>query len=132
MMLFATQKLPPVPDVTAPDGSLVRVLLALPGGSMAHFTLAAGAVSRAVHHRTVDEIWFIVSGRGEMWRAQAGQPDEIVALEPGLCLTIPAGTRFQFRASATGRLTAVAVTMPPWPGEQEAEVVSGNWPATVG
>jgi mannose-6-phosphate isomerase-like protein (cupin superfamily) len=131
-MLFATKRLPSLPDVTAPDGSLVRVLLALRGGSMAHFELGTGAVSKAVEHVTVDEIWFVMSGRGEMWRSRTGQPDEIVDLEPGVCLTIPVGTRFQVRTGAAGPLSVVGVTMPPWPGEQEAVVVSGIWPATVG
>ena len=66
MSAFATSLLPSQPTIIAPDGSDVRVLLALAGGSMAHFELKAGATSRAVAHRTVEEIWFIVSGRGEM------------------------------------------------------------------
>jgi mannose-6-phosphate isomerase-like protein (cupin superfamily) len=48
-------------------------------------------------------------------------------LQAGLCLTIPAGTAFQFRASATEPVAAVAVTMPPWPGEEEAVFVQGVW-----
>ena len=63
---FETVSLPAAPDVVAPDGSDVRILPSVAGGSMAHFTLAPGATSRAVTHRTVDEIWFVVSGRGEM------------------------------------------------------------------
>ena len=55
-MTFATKRLPAERDVVAPDGGDVRVLLALRGGSMAHFTLAAGETSRAVAHRTVEEI----------------------------------------------------------------------------
>ena len=69
---FATTPLPARPDATAPDGSDVRILLGLAGGGMAHFELAPGATSRAVTHRTVEEIWFIVGGRGEMWRPRAG------------------------------------------------------------
>jgi mannose-6-phosphate isomerase-like protein (cupin superfamily) len=95
---------------------------------MAHFQLAAGQVAKAVIHRSVEEIWFILAGRGEMWRQQ-GEREEILALEPGVCLTIPLGTRFQFRASATEGVSAVAVTMPPWPGEGEAVFVPGPWPA---
>jgi mannose-6-phosphate isomerase-like protein (cupin superfamily) len=118
--------LPESYDAIAPDGSEVRALLAAKGGSMAHFRLAAGQASRAVRHRTVDEIWFILSGRGEMWRSAGGR-DEIAALVPGLCLTIEAGTSFQFRAGAGAPLAAVAVTMPPWPGDDEAEAVAGHW-----
>jgi mannose-6-phosphate isomerase-like protein (cupin superfamily) len=123
---FATLRLPADPTVIAPDGSDVRVLLGLAGGGMAHFALRAGQVSLAVVHRTVEEIWYVVSGRGEMWRRQ-GTREEVVALEAGVCVTIPLGTEFQFRAAAEEGLQAVAVTMPPWPGEGEAVVVAGKW-----
>src|SRR5580698_1664450 len=122
MVSFATKPLPEAYDVLAPDGSEVRVLLALAGGSMAHFSLPAGKVSRAVRHVTVEEIWYVVGGHGEMWRAQDGRA-EVVAVSAGVCLTIPLGTAFQFRASAEGPLTAVAITMPPWPGPEEAVFV---------
>lgn len=125
-MDFQTKQLPLEHDDIAPDGSQVRVMLALSGGSMAHFTLAPGHTSLAVVHRTVEEIWFILSGRGEMWREQEGR-EEIAALEPGICLTIPVGTRFQLRALGEEALAAIGVTMPPWPGEGEAVVVSGKW-----
>lgn len=126
MAAFATQVLPAEPTVKAPDGSDVRVLLALAGGSMAHFQLAPGQVSAAVVHRTVEEIWYVVTGRGQMWRSQDGR-EEVVELLPGTCLTIPVGTRFQFRAAAAQTLAAVAVTLPPWPGEGEAVFVAGPW-----
>jgi mannose-6-phosphate isomerase-like protein (cupin superfamily) len=125
----STMTLPDAHDVLAPDGSEVRVLLALGGGSMAHFRLQAGQVSRAVRHRTVDEIWYVLSGSGEMWRS-AGDHDETVLLASGTCLTIPAGTEFQFRSLGTEALAAVAVTMPPWFGDDEAEIVGGKWTPT--
>jgi mannose-6-phosphate isomerase-like protein (cupin superfamily) len=125
---FATMRLPAGRDVVAPDGSDVRVLLRLPGGSMAHFELAPGRISRPVAHRTVDEIWYVLRGEGEMWRSHGGR-EETVALAPGTCLSIPAGTRFQFRSAGAGPLAAVAVTMPPWPGADEAYAVPGAWPA---
>jgi mannose-6-phosphate isomerase-like protein (cupin superfamily) len=123
---FDTLTLPPDPTVTSPDGSDVRPLLGLKAGGMAHFELAAGRTSAAVMHKTVEEIWYVVSGAGEMWRNQGGR-EEIVALEAGVCLTIPLGTRFQFRAAGGGPLAAVAVTMPPWPGADEAVIVAGPW-----
>lgn len=127
---FATLQLPEKPTATAPDGSDVRVLLGLPAGGMAHFELAAGKVARAVTHRTVGEVWYIVAGRGQMWRRQ-GEHEDTVTLEPGLCLTIPLGTHFQFRASATEAVAAIGVTMPPWPGENEAVQVTGPWAPSV-
>ena len=41
-----------------------------------------------------------------------------------MCLTIPLGTHFQFRSLGPGPLAAVAVTMPPWPGPDEAVPVA--------
>ncbi len=73
---FAHRALPVEPTVVAPDGSDVRVLLGLSGGTLAHFTLAPGEVSRAVMHRTVEEIWYVLAGSGEMWRSQG--PHEAV------------------------------------------------------
>ena len=129
MTAFETMRLPQEPTVTAPDGSDVRVLLALAGGSMAHFELAAGRTSLAVAHRSVEEIWYVLGGRGEMWRQQDGA-EEVVQLEAGVCLTIPAGTRFQFRSLGPGPLAALAITMPPWPGMDEAYEVEGRWEST--
>lgn len=125
-MDFETKRLPAVPDVVAPDGSEVRVLLKTQRGGMAHFELAGGRASEPIHHRTVDEIWFVLSGRGEMWRSRHGRED-VVVLEPGVCVTIPVGTHFQFRAADGEALAAVGVTMPPWPGPQEAVPVPGKW-----
>ncbi len=131
MSTFATMRLPMKPTVTAPDGSDVRVLLGLSAGGMAHFELAAGRVAKAITHRTVEEIWFVVGGRGEIWRKQ-NQREEIVALEPGVCLTIPQGTHFQFRAAPAESVAVIAITMPPWPGESEALLVPGPWAASSG
>ena len=129
MIDFATKCLPQAPDVVAPDGSNVRVLARTERGGMAHFELAPGRASDATLHRTVDEIWFVLSGRGEIWRKQGGRED-IAALEPGVSLTIPVGTRFQFRATGDKALEAVGVTMPPWPGDTEAVPVPGKWKAS--
>lgn len=85
---FTTMKLPHHPGEIAPDGSAVRPLLALSGGTMAHFELPPGETSRAVVHRTVEELWFVLSGKGELWRKQ-GTREEVVVLEPGICATSP-------------------------------------------
>ena len=132
MPRFATRRLPAEADVAAPDGSEVRLLPALEGGSAAHFRLAPGAVSRAGRHRTVEEIWYILSGRGEMWRSD-GDGEEVVALEPDICLTIPVGISFQFRATGAAPLSAFAVTMPPWPADSDDEwvEVAPYWPVDL-
>ncbi len=123
---FETTILPSQPDVIAPDGSEVRILLALTGGSFAHFTLNPHEISIAVAHRTVEEIWYFISGKGEIWRKLNDQ-EEIVKIETGVNITIPVGTKFQFRNTGDEPLTAVAITMPPWTGEDEAYAVEGIW-----
>jgi mannose-6-phosphate isomerase-like protein (cupin superfamily) len=123
--LFSDMKLPVNHDVLAPDGSQVRLLPTLAAGGMAHFRLQAGQVSRAVRHRTVEEIWYILDGQGEIWRSLGGQ-EAVTELSPGMCLTIPAGTEFQFRASTAKAVSVIAVTMPPWPGADEAIEVNGK------
>lgn len=115
----------------APDGSRVRVLAGLPAGGMAHFELAAGEVSIAQRHRTVSEIWYILGGLGVMWRKRAADEGSEIDLRPGMCLTIPVGTSFQFCNTGREPLAAIGVTMPPWPGEGEAVAVDGVWPPTV-
>ena len=130
MSTGSTMTLPANCDVLAPDGSEVRILLSLTGGSMAHFLLRPGQVSHAVRHRTVEEIWYVLSGNGEMWRS-GPHGDTVTQLASGTCLTIPVGMSFQFRSTGADSLAAVAVTMPPWPGEAEAEFVAGMWQPTV-
>ena len=129
MPAFATVSLPVEPTVTAPDGSDVRVLVQLPRGSMAHFELAAGRASAAIAHRTVEELWFVLGGSAEMWRADS-DGEAITRLGTGTSLSIPVGTRFQFRSLGPEPFAAVGVTMPPWPGADEAVLVSGPWQAS--
>jgi mannose-6-phosphate isomerase-like protein (cupin superfamily) len=64
-----------------------------------------------------------------MWRKLAGQ-EEIVYLAAGLSLSVPTGTHFQFRCDGPEPLTILGVTMPPWPGPNEAYLVAGIWAPT--
>jgi len=127
---FETKLLPATSDAVAPDGSDVRVLLATTRGSLAQFELAPDETSVAVRHRSVEEIWYFLRGRGEMWRRFGGQ-EQTVEVRTGLCVTIPTSTEFQFRANGDEPLTAIGATMPPWPGPGEAVIVDGPWEPTV-
>jgi mannose-6-phosphate isomerase-like protein (cupin superfamily) len=127
MSKFETMQLPAELDAIAPVGSDVRVLLRLDGCSLAHFELGPGQVSKAMKHRTVDEIWYVLRGRGRMWRECEGQ-EETVDLAANVCLTIPQGTRFQFRSFGYDPLSVIGVTMPPWPLDRvEADPAVGVW-----
>jgi mannose-6-phosphate isomerase-like protein (cupin superfamily) len=97
---------------------------------MAMFTLLPGAVSKAVAHRTVEEIWCVIRGRGRLWR-KTGDHEEVTDLVAGLSVAIPTGTHFQFRNDGSQPLDIVAATMPPWPGDGEAYTVEGKWDPTV-
>jgi mannose-6-phosphate isomerase-like protein (cupin superfamily) len=130
MEIFDTKGANAAPDVIATDGCEVRVLCATSRGGMAVLTLAPGAVARAVAHRTVEEVWYVTGGRGRMWRKSGGRED-IAELAAGISISIPNGTQFQLRCDGAEPLEAVAVTMPPWPGDGEATIVAGRWPPTV-
>jgi mannose-6-phosphate isomerase-like protein (cupin superfamily) len=130
MSKFETMRVPAAPVDVAPDGTEVRPLLTLASGGLAHFELAPGKTSQAVTHRTVEETWFFLRGRGEMWRRQ-GKFEEVVEVGPDVCLTIPLGTHFQFRCFGYEPLAMVIATMPPRPGRNEAYVVEGKWVPTV-
>ena len=121
-------------DVLAPDGSEIRLLVRVSGGSMVHCTLPPGDATQAVRHRTVEEMWFCVAGAGQVWRRAAvdgerhlEEMEEIVDVEPGVALSIPVGVAFQVRASGPRPLELVIATLPPWPGEDEAVRVDGVW-----
>ena len=115
------------PDATAPDGSEIRLLAdrrnAATKSSMVEVTLPAGQISRPVYHRTVEEIWYILEGEGQVWRCPpdadpASVPPQHVS--PGDALVIPTGWRFQFAAGPNAPLRFLCHTTPPWPGEDEA------------
>ncbi len=117
-------------DVMAPDGSEVRLLITAGRASMAHFRLAAGAVTKAVRLATVEEVWYCTGGAGRMWRSNE-TGESVVEMVPGVSIDIPVGTAFQFRADGDAPLEIVGVTVPPWPGMDEAIFVDGAWEPTV-
>lgn len=116
-------------DEVAPDGMDVRFLAGGDRGTMAHFSLPRASAGQAVRHRGVEELWYVVAGEATMWR-RAGHREWETRLRPGTSVRLPPGTAFQVRTHDAA-LEAVAVTMPPWPGDDEAVVVDGRWPPTM-
>jgi mannose-6-phosphate isomerase-like protein (cupin superfamily) len=125
------KRLPAERDVIAPDGCDVRILLGVGGGGMAHFELGPGETSVAVTHRTVEEVWYFLGGRGQMWRRAPDGEEAVDDVAAGVCLDIPLGVTFQFRSSGDEPLSAIGATMPPWPGLGEAILSDGKWTPTV-
>ena len=115
-------------DTLAPDGSEIRLLSETSRGSMVHCTLNQEEVSAPVAHRSVEEVWYFLEGTGQVWRKH-GDEERVVDVTPGGSLSIPVGVHFQFRATGDRALKFVIVTMPPWPGHDEAYPVEGYWPA---
>jgi hypothetical protein len=122
-MGFETKRIHSKPDVIAPDGSEVRVLCQFTRGPRGLFAAAERRVEsrRASHGRR---------SLVRMWR-KLGDQEEIAELGPGVSLTIPTGTHFQFRCDGHEPLNVIGATMPPWPGENEAFFVDGAWQPTA-
>lgn len=113
-------------DYLAPDSSEIRLLSSVKYGGVAHCVLPPRKVSIPVKHKTVEEIWYVLEGKGEMWRKNEKE-EKIIQLSKGTSLTIPTGTSFQFRNTARDSLKILIATMPPWPGGDEAVKVNGRW-----
>lgn len=101
-----------------------------PTGNMIRSTVPPGQINRATVHATVSEFWHVLSGRGEIWRRD-DQESRTVALLPGTSIDIPVGTAFQYRNTGVEDLDFVCVSMPPWPGDEEATLVEGPWQPTI-
>ena len=115
-----------LPDAIAPDGPEVyfRVLDAS-RASLVEIVLRPGGTSRPVRHRTVEEVWYLLRGSGEVWRRSPGTSSaETISVAAGDVVVIPTGCDFQFRASGDEELRFLCFTVPPWPGEEEAVAVS--------
>ena len=109
----------------AEDHTLTRTLVEGGCGMMVRRELAAGACTAPVRHRTVEQLWHVTEGGGELWRSQDGESRfDILAAGDSVC--IRPGVQFQVRAT-TSRLRALVATSPRWPGAHEAVPVRGVW-----
>lgn len=113
-------------DYLAPDGSEIRLLCEGTRAGLCHCILPAGQTTNAVKHRSVEEVWYVLEGHGEIWHEALNVQEPIQAV-PGLSVVISPGHAFQFRASQSGPLKILIATTPPWPGKEEAEPADGFW-----
>ena len=114
-------------DALAPDGSEIRLLLKTQKASMVHCTLPEGRVSIPVRHQTVEELWYFISGEGEVWRKN--DLEELVTpVRAGVSISVSRHTSFHFRNTGKEPLSFIIATMPPWPGFDEDTIEkNGNW-----
>lgn len=72
-----------------------------------------------MRHRTVEEVWYFLSGSGQVWL-----DGETLQVGEGSTVVIPTGAAFQFRTLGDEPLRFLCFTSPPWPGNDEAEAVT--------
>ena len=125
-----TVKLPRDADRKSPAGADVRFLVDGTTGGMIHSTVPPNQINKATVHATVSEFWYVLEGHGEIWRDD-GDERKVTPLLPGTSIDIPAGTAFQYRNVSDVDLTFICITMPPWPGADEATFVEGEWAHTI-
>ena len=125
-----TTILPEKSDAKSPAGADIRFLMDGEGGNMIHSTVPPGQINRATVHSTVSEFWYVLEGRGEIWRDD-GEERGVTELLPDTAIDIPVGTTFQYRNVSDVPLKFICISMPPWPGDSEASYVDGIWEPTV-
>ena len=125
-----TRPFPSAPEGRSPAGAEIRYLIEGETGSMIHATVPPGQVNRATVHATVSEFWHVLSGEGQIWRRDATR-EETTVLANGVSIDIPVGTAFQYRCTGVDPLQFLCVTMPPWPGAEEATIIEGAWKPTA-
>ncbi len=115
-----------VPDAIAPDGSEIYFRVVDAGSaSVVEVVLRPGRTTRAIHHQTVEEVWYFLAGSGEVWlRSPDAAESETRSVVTGDVVVIPTCWDFQFRTSGEEALHFLCITVPPWPGAQEAIAVA--------
>jgi mannose-6-phosphate isomerase-like protein (cupin superfamily) len=125
-----TRPFPFSPDARSPAGAEIRYLIEAETGNMIHSTVPPGQVNRATVHATVNEFWHVLSGEGQLWRRDR-TGEETTALKIGITIDISVGTAFQYRCTSDVPLQFLCITMPQWPGDEEASFVEGPWKPTA-
>ena len=130
MEIMKTTTLPEHPDAKSPAGADIRYLMDGTTGNMIHSTVPPYQTNKATVHATVSEFWYMLEGRGQIWRDD-GTESGVTDLVPGTSIDIPVGTAFQYRNISDVDLKFICISMPRWPGDSEATYVEGEWEPTV-
>ncbi|RAK09485.1 mannose-6-phosphate isomerase-like protein (cupin superfamily) [Salipiger aestuarii] len=122
--------LSPEPDTKSPAGADIRFIMDGLTGNMIHSTVPPRQINRATIHATVCEFWYVLEGEGEIWRRHNDE-ERITSLTKGVSIDIPVGTAFQYRNTGAAPLRFICISMPPWPGDQEASHLDGPWKPSI-
>ncbi|MBL4892458.1 MAG: cupin domain-containing protein [Rhizobiaceae bacterium] len=121
--------LPEIADAKSPAGADIRFIMDGTTGNMIHASVPPYQINRATIHSTVSEFWYVLEGQGEIWRSD-GTSEKVTELLAGTSIDIPVGTAFQYRNVGESDLKFICISMPPWPGDDEASAVEGKWEPT--
>lgn len=121
--------LPKTADAKSPAGADIRFIMDGTTGNMIHASVPSHQINRATIHSTVSEFWYVLEGHGEIWRSD-GTSEKVTELLAGTSIDIPVGTAFQYRNVGESDLKFICISMPPWPGDDEASAVEGKWEPT--
>ena len=126
------------PDVTAPDGSEIRLLVDGRQGafksSLVEVTLGPGRVTRPVRHRSVEEVWYVLEGAGMVWRCPPdAEPVTVPAMNvklgdalvigPSMPLAwnVEAAALYRKAAAAAGRKPEIILMRDAWVADSVAD-----------
>lgn len=115
-----------LPDVIAPDGSAIHVLLDQTRGaarlSLAEAVVAPGQRTACVSHRTIEEAWYVLRGAGTFHQTLPNGASAEARITAGNALLIQAGTRFWVENTGPTEMAFLCCDAPGWPGPDEAIV----------
>ena len=123
--IFEMKSLPVKRDHLNPDSSEIRILAQVKSGGLRHCTLPPGKVTLPIRHKTVNEIWYCLSGDGEIWQGKNGDI-QVESFSVGDSFTVPVGNGFQFRNAGESDLCVLIASIPKWSAD-EAENARGYW-----
>jgi mannose-6-phosphate isomerase-like protein (cupin superfamily) len=126
-----TTRLSGKPDAMSPAGAEICFLMDGEGGNMIHSSVPPRQINKATVHKTVSEFLYILKGEGEIWRDN-WEESSVTTLVPKTTIDIPVGTSFQYRNIGDSSLKFICISMPPWPGDEEATYIEGVWEQTIG
>ena len=100
----------------ADDGSIIRNLPSLGNVQTVQCTLRPNEVIQACVHKTVSQIWYVISGEGEVWLKDKLGIETVNKINSGTSFTVPLGFSFQFRNTGSVNLEIFIVNASPWSG----------------
>lgn len=124
---FETTDLASITSFLSDDGSEIRSLPTVNGVETVHCRLPQGGIIQASRHKTVAQLWYVLSGNGDLWLQTHDGKESVVLLKSGVSVTVPLGYKFQFRNTGMQNLDILIVNTTKWSGPGELIPVKNHW-----